>query len=77
MMNGKQIYDMLFAEYKAQMAVNMKGKDHDIIPFDEADQDDRTQAEILHDVKMNAELLGFRKAVQMVGSALKKEGTVA
>lgn len=76
-MNGKQIYDMLFAEYKAQMAVNMKGKDCDIIPFDEADQDGRTQAEILRDVKMNAELLGFRKAVQMVGHALKEEGAEA
>lgn len=77
MLNGKQIYDMLFAEYKAQMAVNMKGKDCDIVPFDEADQDDRTQAEILREIRMNAELLGFQKAVQMVGSALKKEGTVA
>ena len=76
-MNGKQIYDMLFAEYKAQMAVNMKGQDCDIIPFDEAAKDDRTQAEILRDVKMNAELLGFRKAVQMVGHALKEEGAEA
>lgn len=76
-MDGKQIYHMLYAEYKALVKKNTEGMEFGYVTPDQAQEDTRTQAEKMRDIVRNAEILGFRKAMKIVGSALKKEGSVA
>lgn len=68
-MNGKQIYDMLYAEYKRQIHEYPV----DITPTWSMESN-MSEQEIQEAVLRNSKILGFRNAVMMVRDALKKEG---